>query len=172
MTRPRSRPIPPDRYPVTPFRWSKKWIITGIVSVVLLLVICLSGLVLSMSGGGGMKPASGAPAGPAASSARPAGGGPTKATDSPKPAASKTTTAPAKPPSGNSVAMPDVVGLNAADAEARLHDLGLRNLRFASGDKRYLMVLVLHNWTVTKQSVAAGTQVDRLAEIVLTCVKP
>ncbi len=162
-----SRPIPPDRYPVTPFRWSKKWIIAGIVSMVLLLVICLSGLVLSMSGTGDVKPTSGTPA---TSSAAPAG--PTKPADPPKTAtAPKTTTAPARPP-GDTVTMPDVVGRNAADAEEQLHKLGLRNLRFASGDKRYLMVLVLRNWTVTKQSVAAGTRVDRMTEIVLTCVKP
>lgn len=160
------RPIPPDRYPITPRRLSRKAVIAGVVCTVLLAVICLSGLVLSMSASGGAKPVGTSSTHPAQSPA---------AKPSQPPAAKPTRTAAAAQtptPVPETVTMPDVVGLNAAAAEDQLHRLGLRNLRFVSGDKRYLMVLVLHNWTVTRQSVAAGTRVDKTAPIVLTCVKP
>jgi hypothetical protein len=160
------RPIPPerypDRYPITPRRLSKKAVIAGVVCTVLLAVLCLSGLTLSMSGTGGAKPVGASSAHPT----QPPAGQPGKPTQPAAVPKTATTTA------GQIVTMPDIVGVNAAVAEDQLHRLGLRNLEFTSGDKRYLLVLVLRNWTVTKQSVAAGTRVDKTAPIVLTCVKP
>src|SRR5439155_23858216 len=136
------RPIPPDRYPITPRRLSRKAVIAGVVCSVLLTVICLSGLVLSMSGTGGAEPVGASSTHPA----QPPAGQPGKPS---QPAAGPRTSQPPKTSqttAAQTVTMPDVVGLNAAVAEDQLHWLGLRNLEFSSGDKRYLMVLVLHNW--------------------------
>jgi hypothetical protein len=160
------------RYPITPRRLSMKAVVAGVISAVLLAVLCISGLVLSMSGGKDGKPAA-APAAPdthtSQGGAAPSGNAKTSA--APKQDAPKQDPPKQDQPS-NIATMPDVVGMNAALAEDRLDKLGLKNLKFASGDKRYQFVLVVQNWTVTKQSTPAGTKVDKSTLIVLTCVKP
>lgn len=162
---------PRPRYPITPRRLSMKAVVAGVVSAVLLAVLCIAGLVVSMSDGRAGQPA----AAPAAPNDQPSpqgsrGGQPNHAA----PAPAKTT--PPAPPKQNPpptiVTMPDVVGLNAAVAEDRLNKAGLKNLKFASGDERYRFVLVVKNWTVTKQSTPAGARIDKDTLIVLTCVKP
>jgi len=72
----------------------------------------------------------------------------------------------------NSAVVPDLVGLNAAVAGDQLKHLGFKNVEYASGDKRYKIVIVPQNWSVTKQSAAAGTRLAKDSLIVLTCVKP
>ena len=72
----------------------------------------------------------------------------------------------------NSAVVPDLVGLNAAVAGDQLKHLGFKNVEYASGDKRYKIVIVPQNWSVTKQSAAAGTRLAKDTLIVLTCVKP
>jgi hypothetical protein len=143
---------------------SKKAVIAAVVCTVLLVLLCLSGLVMSMSDGRDGKPD--VPAAPT----------PTPTTPLSQRAAAELETHTARPdthtPRSDAVTMPDVVGLNAAVAQDQLNELGLTNLRFASGDKRYRVVLVVRNWSVTKQSTPAGTQVDKATLIVLTCVKP
>lgn len=78
----------------------------------------------------------------------------------------------AQPAPTNSAVVPDLVGLNAAVAGDQLKHLGFKHVEYASGDKRYRMVIVPQNWSVTKQSAAAGTRLAKDTLIVLTCVKP
>lgn len=81
----------------------------------------------------------------------------------PPPAA---TTAPPGP-----VAMPNVVGLNAAVAGDRLEKLGFTNIEYGSQDPNHSVVILRSNWTVTKQSTKAGARVDPTDLVVLTCTK-
>ncbi|GAA3455698.1 hypothetical protein GCM10018962_75310 [Dactylosporangium matsuzakiense] len=69
------------------------------------------------------------------------------------------------------VAMPNVVKKNAAVAEDELKKLGFTKIQFGSQDAEDKVVLLLANWTVTKQSTAAGEQVTTDTLIVLTCTK-
>jgi beta-lactam-binding protein with PASTA domain len=63
--------------------------------------------------------------------------------------------------------MPDVVGMNAAKADKVLQDAGLTNVTFVdSSGKR---ITVLTSWTVTEQSVKAGSEVDPDTEVTITC---
>jgi len=78
----------------------------------------------------------------------------------------------AQPVPPNSAVVPDLVGLNAAVAGDQLKHLGFKHVEYASGDKRYKVVIVPQNWSVTKQSAAAGTRLAKDTLIVLTCVKP
>lgn len=67
--------------------------------------------------------------------------------------------------------MPDLVGENAAVADDRLRKLGFTNIQFGSQDENDTVVLLLANWTVTKQSTKAGMKVPVDTLIVLTCTK-
>ena len=67
--------------------------------------------------------------------------------------------------------MPNVVGQNAAVSADQLRRLGLTNIQYGSQDTNDTVVLLLSNWTVTKQSTAAGTKVTTDTLIVLTCTK-
>lgn len=69
------------------------------------------------------------------------------------------------------ITMPDVTGENAAVADDRLRKLGFTNLQFGSQDKNDTLVIMLANWTVTKQSTKAGQKVAADTLIVLTCTK-
>lgn len=80
-------------------------------------------------------------------------------TSSPSPAGPKT------------VAMPKVTGENAAVADDRLRKLGFTNIQYGSQDRDDTVVLLLSNWTVTKQSTKAGVKVKTDTLIVLTCTK-
>ncbi|NJC69576.1 PASTA domain-containing protein [Planosporangium thailandense] len=67
--------------------------------------------------------------------------------------------------------MPNVVGTNAAVAQDQLQKLGFKKIEFGSADKDHSVVLLPSNWTITKQSAQAGTQVPTDTLIVLTCTK-
>lgn len=67
--------------------------------------------------------------------------------------------------------MPNMVGQNAAVADDQLRKLGFTKIQYGSQDPNDTVVLLLSNWTVTKQSTAAGTQVTTDTLIVLTCTK-
>jgi hypothetical protein len=69
------------------------------------------------------------------------------------------------------VTMPNLVQKNAAVADDELRKLGFTNVQYGSQDKDDKVVLLLPNWTVTKQSTKAGAQVPTDALIVLTCTK-
>lgn len=80
-------------------------------------------------------------------------------TSSPSPAGPKT------------VAMPRVTGENAAVADDKLRKLGFTNIQYGSQDRDDTVVLLLSNWTVTKQSTASGKKIKTDTLIVLTCTK-
>lgn len=82
-------------------------------------------------------------------------------------ACASTTTSPTVPV----ITMPNVVGENAAVAEDRLKSLGFKRIEFGSGDASRGLVLVPANWTVLKQSPAAGAKVPAETLVVLTCTK-
>lgn len=90
------------------------------------------------------------------------------------PAAAPTTasapqsTAPAGP---KTVTMPKVVGENAAVADDKLRKLGFTNIQYGSQDEDDTFVLLLTNWTVTKQSTKPGAKIKTDTLIVLTCTK-
>ncbi|WP_327009931.1 PASTA domain-containing protein [Dactylosporangium sp. NBC_01737] len=67
--------------------------------------------------------------------------------------------------------MPDLIGKNAAAARIELEGLGFRDVRFGSQDPADPDVVLPQNWTVTRQSAAAGAQVPTDAAIVLTCTR-
>jgi beta-lactam-binding protein with PASTA domain len=67
--------------------------------------------------------------------------------------------------------MPNVVKKNAAVAQDELEKLGFTKIQFGSQDAEDKVVLLVSNWTVTKQSTAAGAQVATDTLIVLTCTK-
>jgi hypothetical protein len=78
------------------------------------------------------------------------------------------TTAPAGP---KTVTMPKLVGENAAVADDQLRKLGFTNIQYGSQDEDDTFVLLLANWTVTKQSAKGGAKVKTDTLIVLTCTK-
>ena len=67
--------------------------------------------------------------------------------------------------------MPDLIGKNAAVARIELERLGFRDVRFGSQDAGDPDVVLPQNWTVTRQSAAAGAQVPTDTAIVLTCTR-
>jgi hypothetical protein len=69
------------------------------------------------------------------------------------------------------VAMPDLIGKNAATARIELERLGFRDVRFGSQDLADPDVFLPQNWTVTRQSAAAGVRVPTDTAIVLTCTR-
>jgi hypothetical protein len=89
-------------------------------------------------------------------------------TTTPTTAAAPRSTAPA---GAKTVAMPKVTGENAAVADDKLRKLGFTNIQYGSQDKDDTFVLLLANWTVTKQSTKAGGKIKTDTLIVLTCTK-
>ncbi|MEV0730613.1 PASTA domain-containing protein [Polymorphospora sp. NPDC050346] len=89
------------------------------------------------------------------------------ATTAPEP----TTAAPTTPPTPAKLVMPDLKGLNAAIADDKLRKLGFTNIQYGSQDEYDTMVLLLANWTVTKQSAKAGSELAPDDLIVVTCTK-
>jgi hypothetical protein len=67
--------------------------------------------------------------------------------------------------------VPELVGKNAAAARIELEGLGFGDVRFASQDAGEPDVVLPQNWTVTRQSPAAGTRVQTDTAIVLTCTR-
>lgn len=85
-----------------------------------------------------------------------------------EPSAAVTSVVPAGP---KTVTMPKMVGKNAAVADDQLRKLGFSNIQYGSQDQDDTVVLLLSNWTVTKQSEKAGAKVETDTLIVLTCTK-
>lgn len=69
------------------------------------------------------------------------------------------------------IAMPDIVGQNAAVAADQLRKLGFTEIQYGSQDTNATVVLMPANWTVTKQSAAPGAKISADTLIVLTCTK-
>jgi hypothetical protein len=87
-------------------------------------------------------------------------------TSAPKPSVSPSVTAspslsPSPSPSATArtVAMPNVVGMPASQAKTVLESAGLTNIKFVDEAKPNDSLSILAGFVVTKQSVAAGTQV-------------
>lgn len=76
-------------------------------------------------------------------------------------------------PNSSATAMPTLIGSNAKAAEDKLVGLGLssHNITFGSADPNASVVILPQNWTVTDQSVPAGTPIDPGTHVVLTVVK-
>jgi hypothetical protein len=89
-------------------------------------------------------------------------------TETPPTTTAPRSTAPAGP---KTATMPKVTGENAAVADDKLRKLGFTNVQYGSQDKEDTVVLLLSNWTVTKQSTKAGAKVGADTLIVLTCTK-
>jgi len=82
-------------------------------------------------------------------------------------------TAPARPPGPEVVAMPDLVGLNAAVAVDQLKKLGFarHRIRLSTKDEGAWFVVAPHNWTVSEQSQAPNAGITNDSVVVLTCTK-
>ena len=76
---------------------------------------------------------------------------------------------PSPSPARKTVSMPDVVGMPAADAKALLEGAGFTSIKFVTEANPNTELSILVSYTVTKQSVAAGTQVPVDTPIVITC---
>ncbi|WP_433230071.1 hypothetical protein ACQP2H_30695 [Micromonospora sp. CA-248260] len=61
--------------------------------------------------------------------------------------------------------------MNAAVADDKLRKLGFTNIQYGSQDENDTVVLMLPNWTVTKQSAKGGSKMLPDDLIVLTCTK-
>jgi hypothetical protein len=68
------------------------------------------------------------------------------------------------------IAMPDVVGINAAVAVDTLTKLGFTNVELGTVDGRPIVVLP-QNWTVKEQSAKPGDTLAPDAKIVLGCAR-
>ncbi|MFF5229209.1 PASTA domain-containing protein [Dactylosporangium sp. NPDC000521] len=152
----------------------RRTIIAGAAAVAALV----AGLVIAGRDGGGTGPAA-APATPGPVTSGPAAAASTPAANadasSPAPGVGVATTAPVRsvPPTtaAATVAMPDLVGKNAAAARIELERLGFGDVRFGSQDAGEPSVVLPQNWTVTRQSAAAGARVPTTTAIVLTCTR-
>lgn len=80
-------------------------------------------------------------------------------------------------PETPAVVMPDVVGMNYADAGEMLHVMGIRNVevvkRVDGQDVRFNQFGVInpHNWTVAAQSVPRGTELAEGDPVVLSLAR-
>jgi hypothetical protein len=144
-------------------------LIAAIVGAAVVLVIgCCTGLYIigSQESPDASAPATSAPAGVVRSA---------PAVTSEPAAAAAETSAPAvevsSSPAVKTVTMPKVTGQNAAVADDKLRKLGFTNVTYGSQDENDTVVLLLANWTVTKQSAKAGSKVRTDTLIVLTCTK-
>ncbi len=99
-------------------------------------------------------------------------------TSAPRPSATPSATAspstspsPSPSPSATArtVAMPNVVGMQASQAKTVLEAAGLTNIKFVDETKPNDSLTILASFVVTKQSVAAGTQVPVDTPVVVTC---
>jgi PASTA domain len=68
------------------------------------------------------------------------------------------------------IAMPNLVGENAAVAEDRLRKLGFTDITFGTLDGRMAVVLP-QNWTVRAQSTAPDERIAADTKIVLGCTR-
>ncbi|MCM0675324.1 PASTA domain-containing protein [Micromonospora phytophila] len=167
------QPSPPYGLPAKPKKANNPLVIGLAASAVALLVGCCGGVAIGQNmGESDPKPAaaasvpvatptSTAPTAPPVSATTPA----TSSAPPVPPVASPTSTAPA------TVAMPNVVGQNAAVAADQLRKLGFTDIQYGSQDETDTVVLLASNWTVAKQSTKAGSKVPIDTLIVLTCTK-
>ncbi len=140
------------------------------VAAVIVVAAVAGGLALA----GRDEDRSAAPPAPAAPA--PVGTGAAATTSSGPAPVGTPTTSPAVTPAVTSAAparaaMPDLVGKNAAAARIELERLGFSDVRFGSQDAADPDVVLPQNWTVTRQSTAAGAQVPTDTAIVLTCAR-
>jgi hypothetical protein len=99
---------------------------------------------------------------------------PTVATTTSAPSPSVSASASASPtasptPVARTVAMPNVVGMQAAQAKTVLESAGLTNIKFVDEAKPNDSLSILASFVVTKQSVAAGTQVPVDTAVTISC---
>lgn len=155
------RPVPP------PKKRNNTPLIIGLVAAAVVLVIGCCGVIAAIGAQEDDTPTA------AASS-------PERVVEQTSPAVVVTSAPVAKPttkppattaPVAKTVAMPKVTGKNAAVADDELRKLGFTNIRYGSQDQDDKVVLLLSNWTVTKQSAKAGAKTKTDTLIVLTCTK-
>jgi beta-lactam-binding protein with PASTA domain len=70
------------------------------------------------------------------------------------------------------ITIPDVVNQNARVAQAKLTNLGLTNVDFASATTKYQNVFNPSNWTVVGVEPAVGTAVAAGDPVILKVTKP
>ena len=68
-------------------------------------------------------------------------------------------------------AVPNLVGKNAAVAEAELEKLGFTNIKLGSVDKQDTVVILPENWKVAEQSHPPGRTIPTDTLVVLGCTK-
>ncbi|GGM28182.1 hypothetical protein GCM10011608_11280 [Micromonospora sonchi] len=152
--------------------------IIGIVTGVIVIACCgVTGIVAAVSGEP-QPEAKSSPTAAAVAATVPAAAAPTPAptTSVPTATAPAATTAPAlpaptAPPAPTKLVMPNLKGMNAAVADDKLRKLGFTNIQYGSQDENDTLVLILANWTVTKQSAKAGSKMLPDDLVVVTCTK-
>lgn len=150
----------PQWQPPSPYQRPKNnrtlLIVLAVVAVV--IVLCCGGVLIAGTLGNSTKPA------PARTTTV------VRTADDSTPAApSESSPSPSSAPTP--VAMPNVVGKNAAAAQDELKRLGVTNVTFGSSDPSASVVLLPQNWVVTDQSVPAGQLVQPGQTVVLSCKK-
>lgn len=139
-----NQPVPPPR-PPRRTRRPRNLLIAAIAAGVLMFGGC-SAVVGALAVGGAKEPAA-----------------PVAATPSPSPT-------PPTPARRSRLTVPDLVGMNAQDAQDKLDDLGFTRVHAGSDDGS--VPLLLSNWMVKSQSVPAGKKVDAGRSITLTLTRP
>lgn len=159
-------PLPP---PGVPRRRDNRTLIAIIAGVaVVLLIGCCTGLYII--GSQEQKDSASPLTTPTVAAGQPQPG----ATSEPLAAVTSEAATPSPSPSASvakTVTMPKVTGQNAAVADDKLRKLGFTNISYGSQDKNDTWVVLLQNWTVTKQSTKVGAKVSTDTLIVLTCTK-
>lgn len=158
--------LPVPGAPPPPRKRNNTPLIIGLVAGALVLVLGCCGVLAAIGSQEDDPQASAETGTPAVAVVSPSAPAATTAAAKPAP----TTASPAAP-AVKTVAMPKVTGKNAAVADDELRRLGFTNVRYGSQDENDTVVLLLSNWTVTKQSTKAGTKVKVDTLIVLTCTK-
>ncbi|GHJ45444.1 hypothetical protein Cs7R123_27860 [Catellatospora sp. TT07R-123] len=141
----------------------KRWLLLLLLLLLILLLLLCGGFAYMKWWKKSDGPTPGTS--PSAVTATTAAASPSPAAPSPSPSA-----APSPSPSPAApvlIAVPNVVGKSATDAEKILATAGFTNVKFVGDDGKELTLLV--SWKVTKQSVKAGDKVSGDTEIVLTC---
>lgn len=162
---------PPPGYPAVPPRKNRNPLIIAVAVSVVVVFCMLIGAVGILAGGEG-DPTAGTATVRATTGQEVDGLGAT-ATAAPidTPPTSKPAPAATTAPTVKTVTMPKVTGENAAVADDRLRKLGFTNIQYGSQDQEDTVVLLLSNWTVTKQSTQSGKKIKTDTLIVLTCTK-
>lgn len=160
---------PPPAEPGEEKDGKKRWMLLLLLLLILLALLCAGFSYMTWWRKDGPKDAQPATSPTVASTSTAGTSGPSPSlTITPNPSPTPTPT-PSPTASVKLINVPNVVGMPAADAKVILEGAGFTEIQFVSEANPGTDLSVLVSYTVTKQSVAAGTQVPADTTLVITC---